>query len=152
MTKKSYSLWSLEEFNEILKAPVRTKMPSFDKVMHWLKTLIFTYLRFIKAVASDQHNYANNIKMIKGVHQLTLGPNMLISLVDHFTIFNGWKDGWTDPCADPGFLSVEGVQARRPAYRIRTWDQYIPTYVHAPTHTHVQTTDRHMNVHAQADG
>ena len=120
MTKKSYSLWSLEEFNEILKAPVRTKMPSFDKVMHWLKTLIFTYLRFIKAVASDQHNYANNITMIKGVHQLTLRPNTLISLVDHFTIFNGWKDGWTDPCADPGFLSVEGVQARRPAYRNRT--------------------------------
>ena len=95
--KELYSLWSLEEFNEILKAPVRTKMPSFDKVMHWLKTLIFTYLRFIKAVASDQHNYANNIKMIKGVHQLTLRPNTLISLVDHFTIFNGWKDGWTDP-------------------------------------------------------
>ena len=69
-------------------------MPSFDKVMphdqmHWLKTLIFTHLRFIKAVASDQHNYANNIKMIKGVHQLTLRPNMLISLIDHFTIFNG---------------------------------------------------------------
>ena len=54
--EKSYSLWSLEEFNEILKAPVRTKMPSFDKVMDWLKTLIFTYLRSIKAVASDQHN------------------------------------------------------------------------------------------------
>ena len=56
-------------------------MPSSDKVMphdqmHWLKTLIFTHLRFIKAVASDQHNYANNIKMIKGVHQLTLRPNM----------------------------------------------------------------------------
>ena len=63
-------------------------MPSSDKVMphdqmHWLKTLIFTHLRFIKAVASDQHNYANNIKMIKGVHQLTLRPNTLISLIDH---------------------------------------------------------------------
>ena len=160
MTKKSYSLFSLEEFNEILKAPVRTKMPSFDKVMHWLKTLIFTYLRFIKAVASDQqHNYANNIKMIKGVHQLTLCPNTLISLIDHFTIFNGWKDGWTDPCADPGFLSVEGG----PGPTASLQDPHmgpIHTYVrtrthprtHTHTHTHVQTTDRHMNVHAQADG
>ena len=147
MTKKSYSLWSLEEFNEILKAPVRTKMPSFDKVMHWLKTLIFTYLRFIKAVASDQHHYANNIKMIKGVHQLTLRPNTLISLVDHFTIFNGWKDGWTDPCADPGFLQDPHMGP------IRTYT-HAPTHAHTHTHTHthVQTTDRHMNVHAQADG
>ena len=48
----------------------------------WLKTLIITPLRFNKAVASDQHNYANNMKMIKGVHQLTLRPNMLISLID----------------------------------------------------------------------
>ena len=31
--------------------------------------------------------------MIKGVHQLTLRPNMLISLIDHLTIFNGWMDG-----------------------------------------------------------
>ena len=163
MTKKSYSLWSLEEFNEILKAPVRTKMPSFDKVMHWLKTRIFTYLRFIKAVASDQHNYANNIKMIKGVHQLTLRPNTLISSVDHFTIFNGWKDGWTDPCADPGFLSVEGgpgptaslqdphMGPIRTYVRTRTHARTHPR-THARTHTHVQTTDRHMNVHAQADG
>ena len=58
------------------------------------------------------------------------------------------------------FCQWKGVQARRLAYRIRTWDQYVPTYVHARTHarthahthTHVQTTDRHMNVHAQADG
>ena len=68
-----------EEFNGIKHASVRTKMPSSDRVMphdqtHWLKTLIFTPLRFNKAVAaaSDQHNYANNIKMIKGVHQLTV--------------------------------------------------------------------------------
>ena len=38
---------------------VRTKMLSSDKVMphdqtHWLKTLIFTPLQFIKAVARDQ--------------------------------------------------------------------------------------------------
>ena len=54
------------------------------------------------------------------------------------------------------FCQWKGVQARRPAYRIRTWDQYVRTRTHAPTHarthTHVQTTDRHMNVHAQADG
>ena len=58
-------------------------MPSSDKVMphyqmDWLKTLIFTHLRLIQAVASDQHNCANNIKMIKGVHQLPLRPNKLI--------------------------------------------------------------------------
>ena len=50
-----------EEFNGILYVSVRTKIPSSDKVMphdqtHWLKTLIFTPLRFNKAVASDQHN------------------------------------------------------------------------------------------------
>ena len=83
--------------------------------------------------------------MIKGVHQLTLRPNTLISLVDHFTILNGWKDGWTDPCADPGFLSVEGGPGPRPAYRIRTWDQYVPTYVHARTHAHTHArTHTHM--------
>ena len=51
-----------EEFNGILNASVLTKMLSSDKVMshdqmHWLKTPIFTHLQFIKAVASDQHNY-----------------------------------------------------------------------------------------------
>ena len=38
----------------------------------------------MNSVASDQHNYVNNIKMIKGVHQLTLRTNILISLIDHF--------------------------------------------------------------------
>ena len=75
-------------------------LPSSDKLMphdqmHWLKTLIFRPLRFIKVVASDQHNYAINIKMIKGVHQLTLRPNMLISLINQWTIFNGWTAGRT---------------------------------------------------------
>ena len=87
-----------EDFNGILHASVRTKMLLSDKCMphdqiHWLKTLIFTSLRFIKAVASDQHNYAINIKMIKGVHQLTLRPNMLTSLINQWTIFNGCIDG-----------------------------------------------------------
>ena len=41
-----------EEFNGILHASFRTKMPTSDKVMphdqmHWLKTLIFTHLLFI---------------------------------------------------------------------------------------------------------
>ena len=139
-------------------------MPSFDKVMHWLKTLIFSYLRFIKAVASDQHNYANNIKMIKGVHQLTLRPNTLISLIDHFTIFNGFHHGRMDGRTHAriqDFCQWKGVQARRPAYRIRTWDQYIPTYVHAHTHarthTHTHThmyrqqTDTWMFMHRQTD-
>ena len=110
MTKKSNSLWSLEEFNGILKAPVRTKMPSFDKVMHWLKTLIFTYLRFIKAVASDQHNYANNIKMIKGVHQLTLRPNTLSSLIDHYNF--QWMEGWMDGPMRGSRIFVSGRGSR----------------------------------------
>ena len=71
MTKKSSAnvKKTKEKFNGIANASVRTKVPSPDKVMphdqmHLLKTLIFTHLRFIKAVASYQHNYANNIKMI----------------------------------------------------------------------------------------
>ena len=101
------------------------------------------------------YNYANNIKMVKGVHQLTLRPNTLISLIDHFTIFNGWKDGWTDPCADPGFLSVEGGPGPTASLldpHMGPIHTYVRTRTHARTHTHVQTTDRHMNVHAQADG
>ena len=70
-------------------------MPSYDNVMphaqtHWLKTLIFTHLRVHKVVASDQHNNHNNIKIIKGVHQLTVRPNMPISLM------NGCMDGQMD--------------------------------------------------------
>ena len=116
-------------------------LPSSDKLMphdqmHWLKTLIFTPLRFIKVVASGQDNYAINIKMIKGVHQLTLRPNMLISLINQWTNFNGWMDG------QPGepmrgsriFCQGVGVQARRPEYRIRTWDTH--TRARACTHTH----------------
>ena len=57
-------------------------MATLHDQTHRLKTLIFTPLGFNKAVASDQHNYANNIKMIKGVHQLTLRSSMLISLIN----------------------------------------------------------------------
>ena len=100
--------------------------------MHWLKTLILTHLRFIKAVASDRHNYANNIKMIKGVHQLTLRPNTLISFIGHL------MDGWTAERTHArikDFCKGKGVQARWPEYRIRTCDQYIHTNIH----TYVQT-------------
>ena len=137
----------------IFNASVRTKMPSSDKdmphdQMHWLKTLIFTHLRFIKAVASDRHNYAYNIKMIKGVHQLTLRPNTLISLIGHL------MDGWTAERTHArikDFCKGKGVQARWPEYRIHTCDQYIRTCIHTYMHTYA-CTDRHMNVNAQADG
>ena len=82
--------------------------------------------------------------MIKGVHQLTLSPNILISLIDHFTIFNRWMDSQADPWAELGFF-VTGVQVRRPENRIRTRDQCTRTHTHT-------CTDRHMNVCAQADG
>ena len=61
----------------------------------------------------------------------------LISLIDQFTIFNGWMDGWTAERTqaphDPGFFCQgrgEGIQARWPEYRIRTWDQYMRTYTY----------------------
>ena len=157
--KELASLWSANVTNkkklmEFLNASVRTKMPSSNKVMphdqmHWLKTLIFTHLRFIKAVAITPIN----IKMIKGVHLLTPRPNMLlkqqeentaekkkkeklISLIDQFTIsMDGWTAGQTQARHDPGFLSGRGVQAQQSEYKIRTWDQYIRTYTHTHTHT-----------------
>ena len=80
------------------------------KLCRMIRTLIFTHLRFIKAVAITPIN----IKMIKGVHLLTPRPNMLlkqqdentaekkkkeklISLIDQFTTFNGWMDNQADP-------------------------------------------------------
>ena len=124
--------------------------------MHSLKTLIFTHLRFIKAVASDQHNFANNIKLIKGVHQLTPRPNTLISLIYH-SIFNGWMDSRADLCADPGFLSGEGGPG--PTARIqdphmgpihRNKRTYVRTYVsiHPCMHCHSQKyTCMHSCIH-----
>ena len=112
--------------------------------MHWLKTLIFTPLRFIKVVASDQDNYAINIKMIKGVHQLTLRPNMLISLINQWTIFKGWMDGQSGgPMrGSRHFFQGVGVQARRPEYRIRTWDTHTRACARVHTHTCIQTYRR----------
>ena len=55
---------------------------------------------------------------------------------------DGWTAGWTHvPILD--FCQRKGVQARWPEYRIRTWDQYIHTYVartHTPTYIHTIIT------------
>ena len=77
------------------------------------------------------------------MHQLTLRPNTLISLIGNFTIFNGWIDSQVDPYADPGFLSGENTGSAHGT------NIYVRTY--ARKHTNA-CTDRHMNVHAQADG
>ena len=82
-----------------------------------------------KAVASDQHNYDNNIKMIKAVHQLTLRPNMLISLIDQFTIFGGWIDSGADTGADPGFFVRGDPHMGQILTHART-HAYIHTYIH----------------------
>ena len=94
-----------------------------------VRTPIFTHLRFIRAVASDQHNNANNIK-IKGVHPLTLRPNALISLIDHFTVFNGCMEGQMGgPTGTSRFLS--GKWGPGPTARIQ--DPHI-----GPIHTYVR--------------
>ena len=50
-------------------------MPLLEqKLCRMIKTLIFTHLRFIKAVAITPIS----IKMIKGVHLSTPRPNMLL--------------------------------------------------------------------------
>ena len=87
--------------------------------------------------------------MIKGVHLLTPCPNMLISLIDQFRIFNGWTAGRTQARIQD-FCQGVGVQARPPEYRIRTWDQYIHTYVHVGIHTYAHKcscTGRRMDIH-----
>ena len=144
--KEFASLWSAnktikkqkEEFNGILNASVRTKMLSSDKVMrhdemHWLKTL-FSHIcdSLLKAVASDQHNYAKNIKMVKGVHQLTLRPNMLISVIDQFAIFNGWMNGQSGvPGVDPDSHNTGSAHGT---------NTIVCMYTHTiHTYTHVQT-------------
>ena len=84
-------------FNEILNASVRAKMLSFEKVVTHAQMVIDTDFHTF-AIHSDQHNYANNIKMIKGVQQLTLSPNILISLkliTLQFSI-DGWTARWTN--------------------------------------------------------
>ena len=111
----------------------------------------------MNSVASDQHNNVNNIKIIKGVHQLTLRTNILISLIDHFTMFNGWMNSQADPYAELGFFYffwgggggggggvgwVSGPTARIQDPHMGPI-QYVRTY--APT-------DMLMNIHAQEDG
>ena len=83
---------------------------------------------------------------------------MLISLIDQFPMFNGWMNSRADPRADPGFFVRGGV----PGPTARIQDPHMGpartyTHTHTHTHTHIHTyigmyRDRHMNVHAQADG
>ena len=118
----------------------------------------------MNSVASDQHNHVNNIKMIKGVHQLTLRTNILISLIDHFTMFNGWMNSQADPCAVLGFVFFfvffflgggggggwgGGVGFRPDGQNTGSthWTNSIRTYVCT-----YARTDRLMNIHAQEDG
>ena len=125
-------------------------MLSFEKVMTHAQMVIDTDFHTF-AIHSDQHNYANNIKMMKGVHQLTLSPNILISLIDHFTIFNRWMDSQADPWAELGFFVTGGggggcIQVRRSEYRIRTWDQCTRKCTHTITHTQSHTHSCFQNV------
>ena len=104
-----------------------------------------------------QHNYVNNIKMIKGVHQLTLRTNILISLIDHFTIFNGWMNSQAYPSAELGFFFFFfflGGGGSGPTARIQDPHmgpiQYVRT--HARTHTYRQAheyscTGRRIDIH-----
>ena len=108
-----------EEFNGILHASFRTKMPTSDKVMphdqmHWLKTLIFTHLLFI----------------------------YLISL--QFSM-DGRMDNWADPGMDPGFF----VRRRRggggggggvvPSLTSRTQDLHMgPKHMYVHMHTYMR--------------
>ena len=121
------------------------------KLCRMIRTRIFTHLRFIKAVA------------------ITPRPNMLLKQQDENTerklislqfSMDGWTARRTQARHDTGFFvgggggGGRGVKARRPEYRIRTWDQNIRTHARARTDAHTHTsacTDRHMNVHAQAD-
>ena len=105
-------------------------------------------------------NYANNIKMFKGVHLLTPRPNMLISLIDQFTIFNGWMDG------QPGgprrrsriFLSVGGGGGPGPNGQNIGSAHGTNTYVRTNTNIHpyirmyrqaheCSCTGRRMDIH-----
>ena len=92
--------------------------------------------------------------MIKGVHLLTPCPNMLISLIDQFRMFNGWMDG------QPGaprrrsrvFCQGGGGGGGGPGLTARKQDLHMgPIHMYVCIHTY-SLTDRHMNVLAQADG
>ena len=95
--------------------------------------------------------------MFKGVHLLTPRPNMLISLIDQFTIFNGWMDSRADPGVDRGFFVSVCVGGGGPGPTARIQDPHMGTlhtyvrYISIYIYTYA-CTDRHMNVHAQADG
>ena len=56
---------------------------------------------------------------------------MLISLIDQFTIFNGWMDSRADPGADPGFFCQGGGGGPGPTARIHDMHEtniYVRTY------------------------
>ena len=154
MTKKSYRLLSLEEFNEILNALLRTKRPSSDKVMphdqmHWLKTLfshICDSLRLLPVI-----NIITPIILIKGVHQLTLHPTTLISLIDHFTIFNGWMHGQPSGPMCGSRIFVRGRGSRPDGQNTGSahgTNTYVRTYTYMHTHTHAHIRN-HTHKHVQ---
>ena len=114
-------------------------MLSFEKVMTHAQMVIDTDFHTF-AIHSDQHNYANNIKMMKGVHQLTLSPNILISLIDHFTIFNRWMDSQADPWAELGFFVTGGGGGVHPGPTVRIQDPHMgPMHTQMHTHNHTHT-------------
>ena len=82
--------------------------------------------------------------MIKGVHQLTLRPNLLISLIDHFTIFKGWMDSQADPCVELGiFVTGGGIRGPGPTARIQ--DPHMG-HTHAQAHE-CSCTGRQIDIH-----
>ena len=62
---------------------------------------------------------------------------------------DGWTAGRRSRIFCQGGGGGGGVQARPPEYRIRTWDQYIRTYVYIHTHLQIGTW---MFLHMQTDG
>ena len=94
--------------------------------------------------------------MVKSVHLLTPRPNMLISLIDQFIIFNGWMDSRADPGADPGFF-LKGGGGSRPdgqnkgsAHGTNTISTYtnIHPYIRMYRQAHeCSCTGRRMDIH-----
>ena len=89
------------------------------------------------------------------MHQLTLRPSTLISLIDHFNILNGWMDGQPGGPTQGSRIFVRGRGSRPDGQNTeyaRGTNTYARTHAHTHTYIHTAVTDRHMNVHAQADG
>ena len=94
--------------------------------------------------------------MFKGVHLLTPRPNMLISLIDQFTVFNGWMDGQSGGPRRRSRIFLSGGGGGGPGPTARIQDPHMgPIHTYVRIQTYIRTyacTDRHMNVHAHADG